>query len=117
MTKEFFMGEEERNEFLQRLETKNDEEVRILFDILDRYANCVECYMLGRDVKSDLCDYEGEYDWMDDDGMYYGTYEDGELEFAPFTGVWDEDGYTGQYVTYDKYLPAIVEEFEEKTGR
>lgn len=96
----------ERNGFLQRLETRDAEEVRILFDILDSYACSVECYMRG-----------SELDGCDDDGLYYGTYTDGELTFEAFTGVWDEDGDTGQYVIDDTYLPAIVKAFEAKTDR
>lgn len=96
-----------REELLQRLETKTDDELRILFRILDRCANATDCYMTGDELGDGYVSGE----------LYYGTYVDGKLEFEPFTGVWDEDGETGQYVTDDKFLPYIVHQFEEKTNR
>lgn len=100
------------DELLKRLKTKTDDELKILFQILDSHANSFECYALGHELND--CMETTEYD---DDEMYYGHYPNGELTYDYFTGVWDEDGETGQYVIDDYKLPEIVKEFEAKTHR
>ena len=102
----------DREEFLKKLETKNDAELKILFDILDSHANSVECYVRGHELNDNF-----NTDVYDDDEMYYGHYPNGELEFESFTGVWDETGDTYQFLLSDDKLPDIVEEFEAKTHR
>ena len=102
----------DREEFLKKLETKSDVELKILFDILDSHANSVECYMRGYELNDNF-----NTDVYDNDEMYYGHYPNGELEFDIFTGVWDETGDTYQFLVSEDKLPDIVEEFEAKTHR
>lgn len=100
------------DELLKRLQAKTDDELKILFQILDSHANSFECYAWGHELNDGMGTNE-----YDDDEMYYGHFPNGELEFDIFTGVWDETGETGQYVIDDDKLLDIVEEFEAKTHR
>lgn len=99
----------ERDEFLKKLETKNDAELNILFDILNNHTNSRDCYNRGYELN----EYFGP-DAYDDEELYYGIWEYGTLKFEPFTGVWDETGDTYQYLAAECKLPDIVEEFEKK---
>lgn len=102
-----------RDEFLQRLYTEDEEELRILFDILDSYANCMDCYARGLEINGCYCEDGTIMEGFDDDGLYYMA-----DSYEVFTGVWNETfGDTGQYLVSDERLPEIVAEFEEKTGR
>lgn len=107
-----------RDEFLQRLYTEDEEELGILFDILDSYANSMDCYARGLEING--CDYgDGTImDGFDDDGLYYMADSDDYPYYEVFTGVWSETfGDTRQYLVSDERLPEIVAKFEEATGR